>query len=127
MLAAISTVIIIGSPDFGKSVDLGWRRIFASFLGAVIACIYLLFFKFSIISMALPIALITLISMFFSFQGNGKIATIVMIWIFVRAEISDVSPLLNGLFRFIESTLGVLIGIAGVFILRMKDKIIHKK
>lgn len=77
--------------------------------------------------MALPIALITLISMFFSFQGNGKIATIVMIWIFVRAEISDISPLLNGLFRFIESTLGVLIGIAGVFILRMKDKIIHKK
>ena len=122
MLAAISAVIIIGDKDINDSLSVGWKRIVASFIGAFIGYIYFLLFDFSIWGMTICIFLITLISLLCSLKGYGRIATIVLIWIFVKSTLSDVSPLINGLMRFLESTLGVLVGLAGLWVLIMFEK-----
>ena len=122
MLAAISTVIIIGDKDMNDSLSMGWKRIVASFIGAFIGYIYFLLFDFSIWGMTACIFLITLISLLCSLKGYGRIATIVLIWIFVKSTLSDVSPLINGLMRTLESTLGVLVGLVGLWLFKEFEK-----
>ena len=126
-LSSISAVIIIGDMDFSHSLTTGWRRIVASFIGAFIGSLYFLFFNYSLIGLAICTSIITLLALMFSFKGYGRIATVVLIWIFMKSATSDISPFLNGILRFIESTIGVLIGLLSVWMLLLKKKWLTKK
>ena len=121
MLAAISAIIVFADTDIKSSFLVGWKRVVASFIGALIGYIYFLLFDFSIWGMTVCIFLINLIAMFCSLKGYGRIAIIVIIWIFVKSTLSDVSPLIHGLMRFLESTLGVLVGLMGLLLLFIFD------
>ena len=116
LLCAISTIIVFADSNFDNTLKICWKRIIESFIGAAVGILYFLLFNNSIVGMAITIFLLTLFCMFFSLPGNGKIATLVLIWIFIRAETSDMSPWLNGLIRFIESVVGTLFGLAAGFI-----------
>ena len=122
MLAAISAIIIFGDKDIHESLAVGWKRIIASLIGAFIGYIYFLFFDFSIWGMMVCIFLITLVTLLCSLKGYARIATIVLIWMFVKSTASDVTPLTNGLMRFLESTLGVLVGLADLWLLIRFEK-----
>lgn len=122
MLSAISTVIIISDTDLNDSFKTGLKRVVASFIGAFIGYIYFLLFDYSLWGMAGCIMLITLIAITCTLKGYSRIAIIVLIWIFVKSTLSDITPLENGLLRFLESALGVLVGLFGVWLLRLLDK-----
>ena len=122
MLAAISTVIIISDTDINDSLSMGWKRIVASFAGALIGFIYFLLFRFSLPGMAICIFIITLFTLLFSMKGYGRIATIVLIWMFIEAKMSHIPPFENGLMRFLESTLGVIIALISVWLLSLRSK-----
>ena len=122
MLAAISAIIVFTDTDIKSSFSGEWKRIVASFIGALIGYIYFLLFDFSIWGMTACIFLINLIALLCSLKGYGRIAIIVIIWIFVKSTLSDVSPLVNGMMRFLESTLGVLVGLVALWLLLMFEK-----
>ena len=122
MLSAISTVIIISDPDLTDTFKTGLKRIISSFIGAFIGYLYFLKFGYSIWGMAACVFLITLFAITFTLKGYSRIAIIVLIWIFVKSTLSDITPLENGLLRFLESTLGVLVGLLGVWLLRFLDE-----
>ena len=48
---------------------------------------------------------------------NGRIATVMLIWVLIRSLSTDLSPFMNGLMRFIESFVGSAIGIGLAWIL----------
>lgn len=55
--------------------------------------------------------------MILSVPDNGKMATVVLIWVLIRSVDSDQSPWLNGFLRFTESAIGVGIGLVTAWIL----------
>ena len=126
LLCAISTILVFSDSDFKNSLRLGWMRIVESLIGSVVGVLYFLLFDYSIVGMSITIFCLTLFCMFFSLPGNGRMATVVLIWIFIRAESTDMSPLINGLIRFIESVVGVGFGFLAAFLankLNIKDTI----
>lgn len=123
LLAAISSVIVVADTDFSKSLNVGLTRLYASFTGALIGYLYFLLFDYSLIGLGITIFLILFLALLLSFQEYIKVAIIVLIWIFVMSRESAVSPLHNGLLRFFESALGVLVGLFGVWIIKLCTKI----
>lgn len=55
MLSAISTIVVLQQEDLSKSINQGWLRVLGSFIGALIAFIYLSFFPFTLIGMTITI------------------------------------------------------------------------
>lgn len=117
MLSAISTIVVLQQEDLSKSINQGWLRVLGSFIGALIAFIYLSFFPFTLIGMTITIFFLGIICMILSVPDNGKMATVVLIWVLIRSVDSDQSPLLNGFLRFSESAIGVGIGLITAWIL----------
>ena len=117
MLSAISTIVVLQQEDLSKSINQGWLRVLGSFIGALIAFIYLSFFPFTLIGMTITIFFLGIICMILSVPDNGKMATVVLIWVLIRSVDSDQSPLLNGFLRFSESAIGVGIGLVTAWIL----------
>ncbi|MBP3425276.1 MAG: FUSC family protein [Rikenellaceae bacterium] len=112
MLACTSAVIVIDTEGVRSSIKMGWLRLLGTFMGAVLAYVYLLLFEFNIGGMALAVVILSLICMAFGIPDGGKIATITLIIVLVVSKIEpNISPLLNGALRFGESAVGTLIGI----------------
>lgn len=99
-------------------------RILGIFIGAVMASGYLLIFPFSITGMILSFFVLLLLSMFIGIPDNGKIAAITLIIIFISSVMRpEVTPLMNGLYRLIEFSIGALIGILAAWILNRWNQI----
>lgn len=87
-----------------------------TFIGAVVAYVYLVNFRFSPAGMVVAVVLEEVICMMFKVPDNGKMATITLIIVLIVSERSpDLSPLANGLLRFSEATVGAVVGIAAVW------------
>ncbi|MGL5731961.1 MAG: FUSC family protein [Bacteroidales bacterium] len=125
MLAAISAIVVLQTENLSKSINQGWLRVLGSFIGALIAYIYLLFFPFSLPGMCISIFFLGIICMLLSVPDNGKMATVVLIWVFIRSMDSTQSPLLNGFLRFTESTIGVTIGLITAYFLEKLNILFH--
>ncbi|MGL4780566.1 MAG: FUSC family protein [Bacteroidales bacterium] len=125
MLAAISAIVVLQTEDLAKSMNQGWLRILGSFIGALLAFIYLSFFPFSLIGMCVSVFVLSMICMLLSVPDNGKMATVVLIWVLIRSVDSDQSPLLNGFLRFTESSIGVGIGLITAYFLEKLNALFH--
>lgn len=97
---------------FGKTI-----AVFLSyFIGAVMAIGYLSFYSFSLPGLIISVFLLDVICMLIKVPDNGKIATITLIIILIVSKTSpNLSPITNGLLRFIESAVGTTIGIGMVW------------
>ena len=105
MLACVSAIVVQQQPDIRHAVQQGWLRVLGTFIGAVVAYVYLVNFRFSPAGMVVAVVL-----------DNGKMATITLIIVLIVSERSpDLSPLANGLLRFSEATVGAVVGIAAVW------------
>ena len=105
MLACVSAIVVQG-----------WLRVLGTFIGAVVAYVYLVNFRFSPAGMVVAVVLEEVICMMFKVPDNGKMATITLIIVLIVSERSpDLSPLANGLLRFSEATVGAVVGIAAVW------------
>ena len=109
MLACVSAIVVQQQPDIRHAVQQGWLRVLGTFIGAVVAYVYLVNFRFSPAGMVVAVVLEEVICMMFKVPDNGKMATITLIIVLIVSERSpDLSPLANGLLRFSEVPWSVL-------------------
>lgn len=112
LLACISSVVVLQDEDLKKSMSTGWLRVIGAFIGAFIAVIYLLFFPFSVPGMTVAVFILSVICMFIRIPDNGKMAAVTLIWVlFMSLKNPEISPVENGALRFLESAIGVSVGI----------------
>ena len=116
MLACVSAIVVQQQPDIRHAVQQGWLRVLGTFIGAVVAYVYLVNFRFSPAGMVVAVVLEEVICMMFKVPDNGKMATITLIIVLIVSERSpDLSPLAIGLLRISEATVGAVVGIAAVW------------
>ena len=119
MLAAIASVVAL-QADLKTSLRQGWLRILGTFIGAVIATIYLLIFPFSVEGLIITVFVLEIVCMMFSIPDNGKMATIALIVIMLISQKSpQIPPIVNSSLRFLETVAGAGIGIAIAWLLEI--------
>ncbi len=111
LLACTSVIVIIEQQDTRHSLEQAWLRILGSLIGAVIACLYLFMFPFSLPGMVISIFVLEITCMVLKIPNNSKMSVITLIAILITSQKSpDLPPLKNGLLRFTESAMGAVIG-----------------
>lgn len=114
MLASVSGIVVL-QEDLQTSIHQGWLRVLGTFIGAVIAYLYLVLFPFSLIGMVLSVFILDLLCKLVRIPDNGKMATITLIVVLIISErFPELPPLLNGTLRFTEASVGagIAIGLA---------------
>lgn len=118
MLACTSVVVVLQSQSYKDSLQKGWARVLGTFLGALIAYIYLLMWPFSIVGMLASVFVLELLCMLLGIYKNGRIATITLLIILLISQMEpQISPIENCSLRFFESVVGVGVGIALIWTL----------
>lgn len=122
MLAAIASVVAL-QADVKTSIKQGWRRVLGTFIGAVIACIYLLIFPFSVLGLIVSVFVLEIVCMAMNIPDNGKMATIALIVIMLISQRNpEIPPIINSLLRFLETAVGAAIGIAMAWLIELKNR-----
>ena len=111
-LACTSFVTVMQAPDYKTSLRPSMMRIVGTFVGALIAYIYLRMFHFSVVGMILTAFLLEALCMFLGIYKESRIATITLIIIMLVSHMfSEENPALNCVLRFSESAVGVGVGL----------------
>lgn len=122
MLAAIASVVAL-QADVKTSIKQGWLRVLGTFIGAVIACIYLLLFPFSVLGLIVSVFVLEIVCMAMNIPDNGKMATIALIVIMLISQRNpEIPPIINSLLRFLETAVGAAIGIAMAWLIELKNR-----
>ena len=108
-------IVVLQERDLKNSLHNAWLRVLGTFIGALIAWIYLLLYSFSVGGLIIAVFILELICMLLNVPDNGKMATITVILI-ISDEYPDLPPWENGLLRFSEAAVGAGIGIFMVWI-----------
>lgn len=112
MLACTSAVVVLQTPGLRESLRAGLLRVAGTALGALLAYAYLRLFAFSTLGMMLAVALLVVLSMLLGIPDNGRMATITLLAILLVSQRSHaLPPGVNCLLRFVESALGVAVGV----------------
>lgn len=112
MLACTSAVVVLQTPGLRESLRAGLLRVAGTALGALLAYVYLRLFAFSTLGMMLAVALLVVLSMLLGIPDNGRMATITLLAILLVSQRSHaLPPGVNCLLRFVESALGVAVGV----------------
>jgi len=118
MLACTSLVVVLQSHSYKDSLRAGWMRVFGTFLGALVAYLYLIVLPFSIVGMLVSVFVLEMLCMLFGIYQNNRIATITLLIILLVSQQSPhVPPAMNCLLRFVESAVGVSVGVALLWVL----------
>lgn len=118
MLACTSVVVVLQSQNYRESLRAGWMRVLGTFLGALIAYVYLTIWPFSIVGMLASVFLLEMLCMLLGIYKNDRIATITLLIILLVSQMTPrISPLENCLLRFFESAVGVGVGVGLVWLL----------
>ncbi len=120
MLACTSCIVVLQIGSLQDSLKLAWLRVIGTFLGAVMAIIYLLLFPFSVFGMIIAIFILDLICMMLRVPDNGKVASITLVVILIVSHYTaGLNPFLNGALRFFEAAVGTSIGIVMVWLMSL--------
>lgn len=112
ILACTSAIVVLQDKDLKNSLHDGWLRVLGTFIGALIAWIYLSFYSFSVQGMIQAVFVLEVVCMLLDVPDNGKMATITLVVILIISrEYPDLPPWENGLLRFSEAAVGAGIGI----------------
>lgn len=123
MLACTSTVVVLQVQGFRESLRSGWLRVLGTAIGALIAYVYLRFFPFSVAGMLVSVFVLELVSMLLRIYNDGRIATITLIVILLISQSPPrISPAVNCLLRFVESAVGVGVGVGLVWVLERWER-----
>lgn len=76
MLACTSLVVVLQSHNYKDSLRAGWTRVLGTFLGALVAYIYLKIWPFSIVGMLASVFVLEMLCMLVGIYQNNRIATI---------------------------------------------------
>lgn len=72
MLACVSAIVVQQQPDIRHAVQQGWLRVLGTFIGAVVAYVYLVNFRFSPAGMVVAVVLEEVICMMFKGAGQRQ-------------------------------------------------------
>lgn len=112
MLACTSAVVVLQAPGLRESLRAGLLRVAGTAIGALLAYLYLRLFAFSTFGMMCSVALLVTLSMLLGIPDNGRMATITLLAILLVSQQNHaLAPGMNCLLRFVESALGVAIGV----------------
>ena len=112
MLSCTSLITVLQMPTYKESIGPSLMRVFGTFLGALIAYIYLKMLPFSVMGMLLTVALLETLCMILNIYNKGRIATITLVIIMLVSQMSPESdPAVNCSLRFFESAVGVGVGL----------------
>ncbi|WP_297448990.1 MFS transporter [uncultured Alistipes sp.] len=118
MLACTSVVVVLQSPGYKESLRPGLMRVLGTFLGALIAYLYLSLLPFSVVGMLVSVFVLEMICMWLNIYNNGRIATITLLIILLVSQMnSHVDPAMNCMLRFFESVAGVGVGIGLLWVI----------
>lgn len=127
MLAAIASIVAL-QADIKTSIKQGWLRVLGTFIGAVIATVYLLIFPFSVGGLIVTVFVLEIVCMALSIPDNGKMATIALIVIMLISQKNpDIPPVVNSSLRFMETAVGAVIGIAMAWLVELVKRRIANK
>lgn len=113
MLSCTSVVTVLQLPSYRDSLRPSLLRVLGTFMGALIAYIYLKMLPFSVVGMLLTIFLLEALCMMLNIYNNGRIATITLLIIMLVSQMSpEADPATNCMLRFFESAVGVGVGVA---------------
>lgn len=113
MLSCTSVITVLQMPTYRDSLKPGIMRVVGTFLGALIAYIYLKMLPFSVVGMLLTVFALEALCMILNIYNNGRIATITLLIIMLVSQLSPQSdPMVNCSLRFFESAVGVGVGLA---------------
>lgn len=122
MLACIASIIVL-QDDVKTTLRLGWLRMLGTFIGAAIAVIYLELFSFTIFGMVLMTFVVTIFCMLVRVPDKGRISIMTLIIVLMISKVSpQINPLVNGLLRFVEGSVGAGIGISLAWLLYRVQK-----
>lgn len=123
MLACTSVVVVLQMPGYRESVRLGLLYVAGTFIGAAIAYLYLLAWPVTIVGLLATVFVLEAVCMFLHIYNDGRIATITLIVILLISQTStSITPAVNCLLRFLESAVGVAIGVGLVRLLEAWQK-----
>lgn len=113
ILACTSAIIILQEQSVRDSLHAGWKRVLATFTGAVVAYVYLLLFRSTTLAgLIASVFVVELVVMALRVPDNGKMAAITLVFVLLVSKQSpDLPPWENGLLRFTEASVGAGIGI----------------
>jgi len=111
MWAMISGIIVLQETR-QSTLDTASRRIFASFVGAVLSFVYLSFLPFSPLGMAFMIGITILLCTSLKIRDHARLAALTVGVIMIFSTISpDQSPFVNASLRFGEVIVGSVVAV----------------
>lgn len=112
MLSCTSLITVLQMPSYRESLRPGVMRVAGTFLGALLAYIYLKLLPFSVVGMLAMVFVLEMLCMIMNIYQNGRIATITLVIIMLVSQMTpSADPLTNCLLRFFESAVGVGVGL----------------
>ena len=118
MLACTSVVVVLQKGSYRDSLKAGWMRVVGTFIGALVAFVYLRLLPFSVAGMLGTVMVLEMLLMLFRIYQNGQMAVITLLIIMLVSRMSpDADPALNSMLRFFESAVGVGVGIGLLWII----------
>ena len=118
MLACTSVVVVLQHPVYKDSLRTGGMRVLGTFLGALVAYLYLSVLPFTVAGMLAAVCVLETLFMLLNIYNNGRIATITLLIILLVSQMnSHVDPAMNCMLRFFESVAGVGVGIGLLWVI----------
>lgn len=118
MLACTSLVVVLQSHNYKDSLRAGWTRVLGTFLGALVAYIYLKIWPFSIVGCSPRSSCWRCSACWSESTRTTASATITLLIILLVSQMTPhVSRPDNCLLRFTESVVGVGVGVALLWVL----------
>lgn len=130
MLACTSVVVVLQRPGYKDSLSFGWTRVLGTFIGALVAYLYLAFLPFTVAGMLMTVFVLEMLFMLLNIYNNGHIATVTLLIIMLVSQMNpDVNPAMNCFLRFFESAVGVCVGIGILWATeqwnKLRSKLLH--
>lgn len=117
ILAVTAALVVIQETDVRGSLRKGWLRILGTFVGALLATLYLSLHPFTFGGMMAMLLLLDLLCPLFRIPNNGQMASVTLVIImFTSKAHPDLPPFENGLLRFVESAVGAALGVGAVWL-----------
>lgn len=123
--SVISGVFVMSEKE-ALTVKAARMRIKASFIGCLIAGVYLYFFVFSVIGFAFCIALGVFLCHILKIPDHIKTTSItISVVVIISVIVTDIGPVANSALRFVESVIGSLtamgVGVLSMYIFKIKN------
>lgn len=111
-LWCVISAIVVLQATRQKTVASAWLRVLGTLIGATVSAVYLLFFPFHPVGLAVSIGLTMLLCEIFHLPDHARLASLTVAVIMIVSIIHpQMNPLINAGLRFVESCIGATLAV----------------